>query len=272
MEYNDTCLIWETPAEFTTNNGGDFDIVNSSRVGGQYWISGTASAMIANFSEREKVLLTSWLIEQRRLGVKTPKINEDVLIDVTNHRLPTVHERADNLLRYLSKKSERLGNVIKFYQFENGTNSLRQETLDELLAWTSSEKTSEIITLAEYLSEQNWIEHSDVPNSVFHEIMLIPDGYARLAELDGINTNSAQCFVAMWFNDSMKDVYENSLMPAIKDCGYDPVRVDGIEHNGKIDDRIIAEIRRSRFIVADFTSEKDKPRGGVYYEAGFAHG
>jgi hypothetical protein len=40
----------------------------------------------------------------------------------------------------------------------------------------------------------------------------------------------------------------------------------------KIDDEIIAEIRRSRFVVADFTSEPEKPRGGVYFEAGFAQG
>ena len=50
-------------------------------------------------------------------------------------------------------------------------------------------------------------------------------------------------------------------------------------HN-KIDDQIIAEIRRSRFVVCDFTCElieydgkqKAFPRGGVYYEAGFAQG
>ena len=40
------------------------------------------------------------------------------------------------------------------------------------------------------------------------------------------------------------------------------------EHNEKIDDRIIAEIRQSGLVVADFTGQ----RGGVYYEAGFANG
>ena len=50
------------------------------------------------------------------------------------------------------------------------------------------------------------------------------------------------------------------------------MRIDSKEHSNKIDDEIIAEIRRSRFVVADFTSEEDKPRGGVYYEAGFAMG
>ncbi len=40
------------------------------------------------------------------------------------------------------------------------------------------------------------------------------------------------------------------------------------EHNGKIDDLIIAEIRKSGLLVADFTGQ----RGGVYFEAGFAMG
>ena len=49
-------------------------------------------------------------------------------------------------------------------------------------------------------------------------------------------------------------------------------RIDRKEHSNKIDDEIIAEIRRSRFVVADFTCEREKVRGGVYYEAGFALG
>jgi nucleoside 2-deoxyribosyltransferase len=39
-----------------------------------------------------------------------------------------------------------------------------------------------------------------------------------------------------------------------------------------VDDEIIAEIRRSRFLVADFTCEPEKVRGGVYFETGFAMG
>jgi hypothetical protein len=42
----------------------------------------------------------------------------------------------------------------------------------------------------------------------------------------------------------------------------------GQKETGKIDDEIIMEIRRSRFVVADFTGE----RCNVYYEAGFARG
>ena len=76
----------------------------------------------------------------------------------------------------------------------------------------------------------------------------------------------------MWFDRSMDQAYEKGIGPAIEEAGYEPLRIDRREHNGKIDDAIIAGIRRSRFLVADFTQGACGARGGVYYEAGFAHG
>ncbi|MGD0871312.1 MAG: hypothetical protein ABSB88_17305 [Bryobacteraceae bacterium] len=75
-----------------------------------------------------------------------------------------------------------------------------------------------------------------------------------------------RCFVAMAFDPALNDVYELGIQLAIKDCGFEPIRVDKVEHNEKICDRILAEIRRARFLVADFTLH----RKGVYFEAGFA--
>ena len=99
-------------------------------------------------------------------------------------------------------------------------------------------------------------------------------GYSHLQTVPLSLSN--QAFVAMWFNDEVKEAYEKSIEPAIRDAGYDPVRIDRIEHNNKIDDEIIAEIRKSKFVIADFTSGFEGgtliARGGVYYEAGFAHG
>ena len=57
----------------------------------------------------------------------------------------------------------------------------------------------------------------------------------------------------MWFDLSMDEAYQNGIQPAIEDAGYEAVRIDRKDHNNKIDDEIIAEIRRSRFLVADFT-------------------
>lgn len=55
---------------------------------------------------------------------------------------------------------------------------------------------------------------------------------------------------------------------AIEAAGYKPLRIDQKEHINRIPDETVAEIRRSKFVAADFTGS----RGGVYFEAGFATG
>lgn len=74
-------------------------------------------------------------------------------------------------------------------------------------------------------------------------------------------------FVAMAFSDDLKDAYQNGILAAIEDCGFQALRIDKAHFTEKICDRIIVEIRRAQFVVADFTHQ----RGGVYFEAGYAH-
>ena len=83
-----------------------------------------------------------------------------------------------------------------------------------------------------------------------------------------LNLFSRDCFVAMWFNPSMEEIFQVGIYKPLKDLGYNPIRVDRVEHNDRIDQKIFDVIRRSRFVVSDITGQ----RGGVYYEAGFASG
>ena len=76
----------------------------------------------------------------------------------------------------------------------------------------------------------------------------------------------------MWFDESMDRACSEGTRPAIEDAGYEPVRINQRDHLNMIDDQIITEIRRSQFLVADFTHGEGGARGGVYYDAGFAHG
>jgi len=82
------------------------------------------------------------------------------------------------------------------------------------------------------------------------------------------NEKSTVGICAMWFSDEVKPLWVDVIEPATRAAGYEPLRIDSKQHNGKIDDEIMASIRGSRFVVADFTGS----RGGVYYEAGFARG
>jgi nucleoside 2-deoxyribosyltransferase len=73
----------------------------------------------------------------------------------------------------------------------------------------------------------------------------------------------------MWFAEEMDDAWANGFQPGVESGGhFKAVRIDRLEHNDKIDDMIVAEIRRSGLMVADFTGD----RGGVYFEAGYAKG
>jgi len=60
----------------------------------------------------------------------------------------------------------------------------------------------------------------------------------------------------------------NAIKRAAGQHGIDAVRVDEIEHSKKITDVILEQLRGSRFLVCDISTE----RPNVYYELGFAHG
>jgi nucleoside 2-deoxyribosyltransferase len=86
--------------------------------------------------------------------------------------------------------------------------------------------------------------------------------------LQKTEAGNKRAFVAMWFDSTMKDFYEKGIKPAVEEAGYTAVRVDLKEFNNKICDEIIAEIKRCKFLISDFSGQ----RGGVYFEAGFAKG
>jgi len=94
-------------------------------------------------------------------------------------------------------------------------------------------------------------------------------GWQKVAELQQSSLESKSAFIAMNF-DPLMDKAHISIHEAITRAGYEPVRVDNTAERklGRIDDLIVSEIRRSRFVVAEFTGQK----GGVYFEAGFALG
>lgn len=110
-----------------------------------------------------------------------------------------------------------------------------------------------------------YLEH--LPGTMVH-FRPTPAGWQRVTELRKTEKDSDQAFVAMWFAPELGSIYEEGFKPALEAVGYQPVRIDLVQHNQKIDDRIVAEIRRSGLLVADFTGN----RGGVYFEAGFAMG
>ena len=98
--------------------------------------------------------------------------------------------------------------------------------------------------------------------------MVTMEGWERISQLRQAGPNSAFAFVAMSFAPEMNQLFDEAIAPAVRQAGYEPFRVDRKEHANSIDDEIIGNIRKSRFMVADFTGN----RAGVYFEAGMMNG
>lgn len=113
----------------------------------------------------------------------------------------------------------------------------------------------------------------DAANRV--NVWLTLAGHAWLESLDAANLDSAQGFVARWFGEEMGPA-ASAIARGIEAAGFRPMDLQVEDHADDINDKIIAEIRRSRFMVADFTGPAHAgltlQRGGVYYEAGLARG
>ena len=77
------------------------------------------------------------------------------------------------------------------------------------------------------------------------------------------------CFVASALGyEDVDAIYERGIRPVLKKLKVKPLRVDRVEHNEDIDDKIFELIDQSDLCIADLTYA----RPSVYYEAGYAFG
>jgi len=172
---------------------------------------------------------------------------------IISARKPQPLEAMDIILRYFQCKTNAVYQYIVFdvsdYPLVYGVNENEMRYyIDKLLR----------LDYIEYDGQE-----SDVPN-----LRLTIKGWERLTEIGLQQRQLDQVFVAMWFDQSTEKAYTQGIQLALEQLNYHPVVMNRLEHNDKICDRIIAEIKKSGLLVADFTGH----RGGVYFEAGFALG
>lgn len=253
------------PSDYTDGTSlGDYHIYNSARCGGPYQISGTAREMLLNCSARDRMMLGE-LIWRLRPSPSSSMvvINSDHVSRVRSIAAPTIPERLERGLRSLVRRFPKLGQYCEL--------APDTDIFLEFLGASFSADADEASALLEELDKQDLISLKEGTLDSVAEFSITVNGHIA-ADRPTVNAELTQVFVAMWFASEMNEPYELGIDPAIRECGYLPFRVDRKEHNNKIDDEIVAAIHSSRFVVADFTSEPDKPRGGVYYEAGLAQG
>jgi hypothetical protein len=242
------CPVCGCDVVFSNVENIDGYTVNCSRCG-TYTISRMALLNIKNMdlSSRQRSNISGYLFSDSSVF-----LSANLLEDLVHLATPSFHARADRFLEFLEGQTQFAGHYIEF------------ETDWVSAAWCVNQQ--ELMEVVKYLQKVERVKY--VSSSLASEIKILPEGWAHLEKMKATNRDSKQCFVAMWFDDSMNSIYDGPISLALVELGFLPHRVDKREHNGKIDEEIITQIRRSRFLLADFTGH----RGGVYFEAGFAKG
>jgi nucleoside 2-deoxyribosyltransferase len=228
----------------------DTDAVDCPRCG-KFEISDSLKDVLSQnkIPKRQRYIASSLIRENSYEGFMLHTYN---CADFFNSRCISVLKRVDRLLLHAEQSAQ--------YANLHCNLNINSPELSAITWSNDAEEVKQLITLA--------IDMEYLKKNVDGDYSIAYKGWERLAALQEANPTSQQGFVAMCFDNTLEQCYKEAIEPGIIDAGYQPLRIDKSEHINKIDDEVILQIRRSRFLVADLT----KDRGNVYYEAGFAHG
>jgi len=200
---------------------------------------------------------------------KLPRSNHVVCIYEDIHSEPVDHSEKPIVL--LEHIAERLRNDRAFAP----VNLTPQDRI-----WARIVDTDELLLVLKHLHDLqllnvnvNWSNQAkdQLPKIIYQaEIRMTLAGWEAVHKRNTFpNTNKV--FIATQFewpeNDTIRVEAIEAIKRACRACGYE-AEVVGQDHTGNITDRIIADIRRSQFVVAELTYNNR----GVYFESGFARG
>lgn len=271
------CPIWESSPSVQDISAVGHPYT-SPRAGGRFWLMQSGAPLLQpnRLAPRQKANLSYWIYKHNleyRLFDANPGLGEKPLVLdekwVVDHRdrTPSAEDRMLTFLRELIcsddagelNPDEDLLQAAGGCRDQNDLQEIRRYSIEQ--GWTGSRNS------------QDW---TTPPYQINLGARLHVEERARELDL------GRQGFVAMWFNPCMDEAYKLGIQPAIRDAGYEPRLINDRGFTGGVVNEILAEIRKSKFVVADFTScDKCKAceqckhigaRGGVYFEVGFALG
>ena len=215
---------------------------------GRYTMTNIAIKQLRNGQANLK--LSAWIREQNERQ-KIPRLLSDdiqnILLSIPDYG-PS--EKQLKLLKNIERKTSYPGDLVRINRDK-----------DFPLAWANND--NELVYYLYALRNRGFIE-LDPEDSV----IITADGWDYLDQYGSDIEEKMQVFIAMSFAKDMRSVWTNGIKPAIEKAGYRPYRIDKEPHSDMIDVKIMAEIKNSRFLVADVTQQ----RNGVYFEAGYALG
>ena len=257
-----------------------------------------ADQEIATLDPGQKRALRRWIVEQQSMGAEVPIITFEVIVAHIHHREWPLSEKAQRLFDWLVKHAHgnplaktafvpELPDLTRVPPADKERIKLGHIEFLEGSAASDAANFNELILHLNILLERGWIRSMSKQDQIYnldHLIQVTAKGWLAASE-PGFGSANDQAFIAMWFDQHIMGEAREAIVDAIRTTGYNPKIADREHYTGGIVDWIQANIRRSRFIVVDYTCAPAPDfgarledikhvavRGGVYYEAGYAEG
>lgn len=235
--------------EASSTNAGDAAAITCACCG-RFRVSKTLLVLLAHENARDPVM-SAWLRSQYDAGHE-PKVTTDEREMVRKNRPEySVAEKQHLLLKWMASSSRFPGDAVK----------VRGAT-DWPTIWADGPDEFEFHLKG--AAERQWLRLQN--GDGFRSVELTAAGWERLDRTGGELMYDDRAFVAMAFSEELTEAWLSGFSRGINRAGYKAHRVDSEPHIQRIDQKIIGDIRSSRFIVADVTLH----RPGVYFEAGYA--
>lgn len=253
---NGTCFFCGESGNIDGSGSKDQKYISCSNCG-DHFMTGSLFEAFAHFKEQKENFykVSSWICEQNKVFAKKPIITSNKLQEILDTKDKKVKEKFDLLMHFLS--------------FNDSKKWSEEKAI--VRCWFKDKK--ELYKHMKKAEKEGYVELSEVSlfnGKIIDGYKMTFDGLQYVEELGEPNQDSKNIFVAFNFQDELTRVFSTYVKDAIEELGFTCVIVnqESTSHDEKITDAIIAKLKSSRIVIADFTNHSSN----VYFEAGFAMG
>lgn len=196
---------------------------------------------------------------------------------VENWYPKTFAERIDLILLYLGNHISHIGQQRSFNYYDlldiafidrwEKTFLNPSDTIGTWCMRNDDDCDQELDYILNYLEKCNYISYNYGSSAEeFVDIIISPNGYARIDDLQKNSSYGRSVLVAMSFQHTK--ILREAIRTGIQNAGYIATFIDEVPHNDFITPELLKHIRDSKFVVVDLTHQNN----GAYFEEGYAMG
>jgi len=250
MEETKKCMFCNETAKYNSRQQDFADVVDCPNCG--HYV-----AEIGRINQ-DVHLISGLIREKNDLGLEIEKITKGNILNLLNDPLipRTIMQKLNKILLFYYNKS-----FVYGQEFEISYENYNQYAIGY------AHNKDEYLRMVESLIEIGYFK-DESSNLQTKRFTLTLEGLQEAEELLTAKLPTNKVFVAMGFMEDLLRAHREAIQPACKECGFDAFLVSETEHNRDINDKIIADIKMSKFVITDFTYNN----AGAYFEAGYAQG